>query len=238
MTNAAVADVSRRFRRKNADTAFRTGWPPQTPFVDEPHRRMDRERHRQPPMSTAMRSLDRACGDRVMPRLPFRNPVAVRSKHSRIDAYLHHICCSHITAMDAPRLRRQSETRPQAAATQEISRDVQQTARITVEVASNIIDVSRGASATGYPVLQCRLLPQAVPHHRSSWPGLSRPSTSCFEARKKDVDGRHEAGHDVEGVDVRQFASSRGFAMFEPDCRRSSPVMTGESASTSSDHAL
>jgi hypothetical protein len=129
MTDAAVAYVSRRFRRKNADTAFRTGWPPQTPFVDEPHRRMDRERHRQPPMSPAMRSLDRACGDRVMPRLPFRNPVAVRSKHSRIDAYLHHICCSHITAMDAPRLRRQSETRPQDAATQEISRDVQQTAR-------------------------------------------------------------------------------------------------------------
>jgi hypothetical protein len=116
MTNAAVAYVSRRFRRKNADTAFRTGWPPQTPFVDEPHRRMHRERHRQPPMSPAMRSLDRACGDRVMPRLPFRNPVAVRSKHSRIDAYLHHICCSHITAMDAPRLRRQSEARPQGAA--------------------------------------------------------------------------------------------------------------------------
>jgi hypothetical protein len=99
MTNAAVADVSRRFRRKNADTAFRTGWPPQTPFVYEPHRRMDRERHRRPPMSPAMRSLDRACGDRVMPRLPFRNPVVVRSKHSSINAYLHHTCCSHITAM-------------------------------------------------------------------------------------------------------------------------------------------
>jgi hypothetical protein len=123
MTNAAVAYVSRRFRRKNADTAFRTGWPPQTPFVDEPHRRMDRERHRQPPMSPVMRSLDRACGDRVMPRLPFRNPVAVRSKHSSIDADLHHICCSHITAMDAPRLRRQSETRPRGAGTQEISRN-------------------------------------------------------------------------------------------------------------------
>jgi hypothetical protein len=149
MTNAAVAYVSRRFRRKNADTAFRTGWPPQTPFVDEPHRRMDRERHRQPPMSPAMRSLDRACGDRVMPRLPFRNPVAVWSKHSSIDADLHHICCSHITAMDAPRLGRRSETRPRGAGTQEISRNVRRAAHGTLEVASNITDVSHGASARG-----------------------------------------------------------------------------------------
>jgi hypothetical protein len=27
-----------------------------------------------------------------------------------------------------------------------------------------------------------------------SWPGLSRPSTTCF--KKKDVDARHKAGHD------------------------------------------
>ena len=29
-----------------------------------------------------------------------------------------------------------------------------------------------------------------------SWPGLSRPSTSSFEASKQDVDARHKAGHD------------------------------------------
>ena len=33
---------------------------------------------------------------------------------------------------------------------------------------------------------------------RSSWPGLSRPSTSCFAAAKKGVDARHKAGHDVD----------------------------------------
>jgi methyl-accepting chemotaxis protein len=51
--------------------------------------------------------------------------------------------------MDAPRLRRQSETRPQGAAAQEISRNVQQAARGTSDIASNITDVSHGASATG-----------------------------------------------------------------------------------------
>jgi hypothetical protein len=30
----------------------------------------------------------------------------------------------------------------------------------------------------------------------SSWPGLSRPSTSCGPTGKEDVDARHEAGHD------------------------------------------
>jgi hypothetical protein len=29
----------------------------------------------------------------------------------------------------------------------------------------------------------------------TSWPGLSRPSTSCFFA-KEGVDARHKAGHD------------------------------------------
>jgi methyl-accepting chemotaxis protein len=64
--------------------------------------------------------------------------------------------------MDAPRLRRQSETRPPGAATQEISRDVQQTARITVEVASNITDVSRGASASGSASSQVLLSAQTL----------------------------------------------------------------------------
>jgi len=36
-------------------------------------------------------------------------------------------------------------------------------------------------------------------------------------ALKQDVDGRHEAGHDVERADVRQYAVSRGCTMFEPD---------------------
>src|SRR5262249_37785006 len=30
----------------------------------------------------------------------------------------------------------------------------------------------------------------------ASWPGLSRPSTSCLFVRKEDVDARHKAGHD------------------------------------------
>jgi hypothetical protein len=30
----------------------------------------------------------------------------------------------------------------------------------------------------------------------ASWPGLSRPSTSCFDQRKKDVDARAKRGHD------------------------------------------
>src|SRR5260370_21890902 len=32
----------------------------------------------------------------------------------------------------------------------------------------------------------------------SSWPGLSRPSTSSLDLGKKDVDARHKAGHDEE----------------------------------------
>jgi methyl-accepting chemotaxis protein len=64
--------------------------------------------------------------------------------------------------MDAPRLRRQSETRPQGAATQVISRDVQQTARIAAEVGSNITDVSRGASARGSASSQVLLSAQTL----------------------------------------------------------------------------
>jgi hypothetical protein len=30
----------------------------------------------------------------------------------------------------------------------------------------------------------------------SSWPGLSRPSTSFFRDWKENVDARHKAGHD------------------------------------------
>ena len=35
--------------------------------------------------------------------------------------------------------------------------------------------------------------------HYPSWPGLSRPST-LFSAASKDVDARHKAGHDGDGV--------------------------------------
>ena len=31
---------------------------------------------------------------------------------------------------------------------------------------------------------------------KPSWPGLSRPSTSCWTAKKKDVDARDKPGHD------------------------------------------
>jgi hypothetical protein len=34
----------------------------------------------------------------------------------------------------------------------------------------------------------------------SSWPGLSRPSTSCLSLRGRDVDARHKAGHDGRGI--------------------------------------
>src|ERR1700744_2776606 len=33
--------------------------------------------------------------------------------------------------------------------------------------------------------------------NRPSWPGLSRPSTSCLQSCEKDVDARDKPGHDV-----------------------------------------
>src|SRR5581483_12363992 len=40
----------------------------------------------------------------------------------------------------------------------------------------------------------------------ASWPGLSRPSASCLrKLKKKDVDARHEAGHDAS--DARRASS-------------------------------
>jgi hypothetical protein len=36
----------------------------------------------------------------------------------------------------------------------------------------------------------------------SSWPGLTRPSTSFF-SRYNDVDARHKAGHDGFGLGVK-----------------------------------
>src|SRR5262249_13968311 len=48
----------------------------------------------------------------------------------------------------------------------------------------------------------------------SSWPGLSRPSTSLIFATPRDVDARHKAGHDacdwagdVSYKDLREFIS-------------------------------
>src|SRR5262249_35264654 len=37
---------------------------------------------------------------------------------------------------------------------------------------------------------------------RSSWPGLSRPSTSFLNARAEDVDARHRAGHDESEISI------------------------------------
>jgi hypothetical protein len=39
----------------------------------------------------------------------------------------------------------------------------------------------------------------------SSWPGLSRPSTSFLPRESKDVDARHKAGHDEPDADVRIY---------------------------------
>src|ERR1700741_2813235 len=43
-----------------------------------------------------------------------------------------------------------------------------------------------------------RLRERCVIGKASSWPGLSRPSTSCLLLRAEDVDARHKAGHDVK----------------------------------------
>ena len=45
---------------------------------------------------------------------------------------------------------------------------------------------------------------------RSSWPGVSRPSTPSSVARKQDVDARHKAGHDepVEPIDQANRSES------------------------------
>ena len=41
------------------------------------------------------------------------------------------------------------------------------------------------------------LVPSKTRYYSSSWPGLSRPSTSfVIETSKQDVDARHKAGHD------------------------------------------
>ena len=55
------------------------------------------------------------------------------------------------------------------------------------------------------------------------------PAIHVFLATlKQDVDGRDKPGHDVERADARQFAVSRGCAMFKSDSRGSSPAMTAE----------
>jgi hypothetical protein len=50
----------------------------------------------------------------------------------------------------------------------------------------------------------------------SSWPGLSRPSTSLPQQEKEDVDARHEAGHDGSASSAgfpRAFAAGLLFAL-------------------------
>ncbi|MBN8955995.1 MAG: FAD-binding oxidoreductase, partial [Rhizobiales bacterium] len=51
---------------------------------------------------------------------------------------------------------------------------------------------------------------------RSSWPGLSRPSTSSFQTGHKDVDARDERGHDGSHTDVILFADTFN-RYFEPE---------------------
>src|SRR6478736_542746 len=52
----------------------------------------------------------------------------------------------------------------------------------------------------------------------SSWPGSSRPSTSCLLLRRKDVDARAKPGHD-DGEAVH-FNSSAPGTTAESDCTR------------------
>jgi len=57
---------------------------------------------------------------------------------------------------------------------------------------------------------------------QSSWPGLSRPVTSFFPPRRKDVDARHEAGHDASvparyrHPEVRAQRASKGAGTAAP----------------------
>jgi acetate---CoA ligase (ADP-forming) len=46
-------------------------------------------------------------------------------------------------------------------------------------------------------------LKRRAPAHPSSWPGLSRPSTSSKPRAQPDVDARHEAGRDVANHETR-----------------------------------
>ena len=55
--------------------------------------------------------------------------------------------------------------------------------------------VEKDAAAPAILVTEARRLQAGAVNIQPSWPGLSRPSTSCSVA-KKDVDARHKAGHD------------------------------------------
>ena len=53
------------------------------------------------------------------------------------------------------------------------------------------------------------LFPSRLTEERSSWPGLSRPSTSFLPGARQDVDVRHRAGHDEQGSGAHSCSSVR-----------------------------
>jgi len=76
----------------------------------------------------------------------------------------------------------------------------------------------------------------------SSWPGLSRPSTSLAWQQKKDVDARHKAGHDeslARAVGIRRFVTPLNWCLralhlavdplesFQPFCKRLACAASG-----------
>ncbi|HEX7919441.1 MAG TPA: hypothetical protein VF583_00690, partial [Bradyrhizobium sp.] len=68
--------------------------------------------------------------------------------------------------------------------------------------ATNFEDSASPASA-GQSHMAAKSLALRLP--RSSWPGLSRPSTS-FSRGNQDVDARHKAGHDEFAERSSQYA--------------------------------
>ena len=109
-----------------------------------------------------------------------------------------------------------SAVEQQGTATQSIAQGVEAAAGGTLDVADNIEKVAKGAIETettsgqmlksargarrGQHASQDRggevsgQRPGGVRHQNSSWPGLTRPSTSCLRARCKDVDARVKPG--------------------------------------------
>src|SRR5215470_13805536 len=65
----------------------------------------------------------------------------------------------------------------------------------------------------------------------SSWPGLTRPSTSFWYAEKKDVDARHKAGHD-EPKEPRPFLVADYLSLGSSASRRPSPTRFSDSTTT------
>jgi acyl-CoA synthetase (NDP forming) len=58
-------------------------------------------------------------------------------------------------------------------------------------------------------------LKRRVPTHPSSWPGLSRPSTSSKPRVQPDVDARHEAGHDGTNHEARVLDECEAYELID-----------------------